>query len=77
MDSSGDAAGRMQRAADELAVTTAMEHGEQGGGPEEDDSLSARLLNNAAALHLRSGEKHAGLQLMYEAVQVRACIHDC
>lgn len=66
------------QAANELAVAAAL--GNLGDLNEdqpddlretEDDSLSARLLNNAAALHLRGGEKEVALNLVEEAVQVQ------
>ena len=59
------------QAANELAVAAAL--GNLGDLSEdqpddlretEDDSLSARLLNNAAALHLRGGEKEVALNLI-------------
>ena len=66
------------QAANELAVAAAMgglgdlnENEAEGAPDQEDDSLSAKLLNNAAALHLRGGEKEAALHLIEEAVEVR------
>lgn len=71
------------QAANELAVAAAMGdlgnlNEETDGAPEqEDDSLSAKLLNNAAALHLRGGEREAALQLIQEAVEVLRSSFPC
>ena len=63
------------QAANEQAVAAVLEAGPAGGPREEqvveDGFLPAKLLNNAAALHLRGGERAAALELMYEAVEVR------
>lgn len=75
MDRIGDQAQpSQQQAANELAVAAVLEAGEgrkDGAEDAEDDGLPAKLLNNAAALHLRGGQKQAALRLMYEAVEVR------
>lgn len=72
LDRVGEEAQQSQSAADDLAVETAMEErgGDAGAGDADDDVLPAKLLNNAAALHLQGGEKEAALELMYEAVEV-------
>ena len=70
----GEAQPSQQQAANELAVAAVLEAAEgreDGAEDAEDDGLPAKLLNNAAALHLRGGEKLAALRLMYEAVEVR------
>ena len=76
MDRLIDDAGPSQ-AANELAVAAALgglgdlnEEQANGALENEDDSLSLKLLNNAAALHLRGGEKEESLNLMNEAVKV-------
>ena len=75
MDRVGDEAQpSQQQAANELAVAAVLEtvEGREDAAEDaEDDGLPAKLLNNAAALHLRGGEKQAALRLMYEAVEVR------
>ncbi len=56
-----------------MAVAAVLEGGDQPPAerdPPEDVFLPAKLLNNAAALHLRGGEKEAALDLMYEAIEV-------
>lgn len=66
------------QAANEQAVAALLEGGapdESGEGKASEDSfLPAKLLNNAAALHLRGGEKEAALNLMYEAIEVSPMI---
>ena len=52
------------------AVLEGIEPPEAGGESPEDSFLQAKLFNNAAALHLRAGEKEAALNLMYEAIEV-------
>ena len=61
------------QAANESAVAAVLEGVEDSGLGEEgreNNFVSAKLLNNAAALHLRGGDKAAAIQLMYEAIEV-------
>ncbi len=55
------------------AVLEGIDPPEASGEAPEDNFLPAKLLNNAAALHLRAGEREAALNLMYEAIEV--CFH--
>ena len=58
---------RQERAAAEKRTVSATS-GQLEAGP---DRLSAKLLNNAAVLHLRAGHVTAALELMEEALEVR------
>lgn len=61
------------QAANESVVAAVLEGVEEAGSGEEskeENFLPAKLLNNAAALHLRGGDKEAAIQLMYEAIEV-------
>ena len=74
MDRVADVAGQSP-VVGELAVAAVMEGGDKTAAAEEsppgDVFLPAKLLNNAAALHLRGGEKGAAMDLMYEAIEAR------
>ena len=77
MDRVGEDAGGAQPSqptANGFAVATIMEanaHRADPGDELTDEFLPAKLLNNAAVLHMRCGDKQTALQLMQEAQQAR------
>ena len=68
--------GLPSQAANELAVAAAMgalgdlNEDSSAAAEQEEDGVTVKLLNNAAALHLRGGEKEAALDLIEQAVEV-------